>query len=119
MEPAGFTKKQLVLLHALCHVNNNQRKALIRNADKSLVKSICEIALNTLLGNVILKDSQKKRLKKHKRVLRKLVACKNKKSNWQRKKRTILQSGGSFLPLLLAPIVDVLVSKLFSAINKN
>lgn len=111
---ACISKKHGALLHALCHADANQRLALLRSADRALVKCICECALNVLNGVVALKPSQKKRLSKHKQVLRKLVSAHGRGVfGWQGKKRALVQSGGSFLPLLLAPIVGTLISKLF------
>lgn len=109
-----FSKKHLALLGALCHGDGKQRRAILRTADKQLVKCICECTLNVLQGVVKLPDSDKRRLCKHKHVLRKLINRKSTKpGNWQIKKRAIVQSGGSFLPILLAPIVGTLISKLF------
>lgn len=117
----NFTKKQLSILHALCHTNGSQRKALLRTADKPLVKCICESILNIISGTIEVNDTVKNRLKKHKKVLRKLASGKKtKKSNWQKKKKIILQhGGGAFLPLVLAPLVNVIASKIFSSIFKN
>lgn len=114
----NFSKKQVAVLNALCHANDEQRKALLRTADKALVRCICECALNVLHGTVDIKHSHKHRLSKHKHVLRKITNNGSTKQkggggNWKSKKRVIVQSGGAFLPLLLAPIVGTLVSKLF------
>ena len=108
-----FSKKHLVLLGALSHCDDGQRTAILRAADKSFVKCICECALNVLQGVVKLRDCEKKQLYKHKTVLRKLINRKSNSENWKTKKRTIVQSGGSFLPALLAPIIGTLISKLF------
>lgn len=102
-----FEKKYVTLLDALRHSNKEQRLALLKTADKKLIKCICECALNVLQGVVTLKNSQKNKLKKHKNTLRKL-ASKSKK-DWKSKKRIIVQKGGSFLPFLLPPIVDGLL----------
>lgn len=114
----SLTKKQAAILHALCHTNTEQRKALIRAADKALIKSIAECCLNVLSGGINLKNTEKSRLKKHKTVLRKLVTTK-KKFNWRKKKQTILQSGTGFLPILLAPLASILLNKIFSRTNQD
>lgn len=116
MPAKHFNKKQLSLLNALCHANSSQRTAILRSADKPLVKCICEAALNVLQGVVRLKDSEKKRLKKHRNILRKLTT--KDRHSWQGKKRAIVQNGGSFLPILLAPIISAVVSKIFGG-NSN
>ena len=118
-KPRGkhFSKKYIALLHALCHADKNQRAALIRTADKNLIKCICECVLNVLHGVVELKKSEKDRLKKHKKVLRKLVGNKTTLSDgaWRSRKRTLVQSGGSFLPFLLIPLLGALFSKIIGS----
>lgn len=117
-----FSKKQIGILHALCHADETQRRALLRTADKALIRCICEIALNTLHGTIPISAAAKRRLRKHKNVLRKLVV--DKKSGvrdvWRKKRSTILQhGGGAFLPLLITPIIGALASSVFSALLKD
>lgn len=129
-------KRHAALLNALCHASKEQQRALLRTADESLVKCICECAVNVLHGVVQLKKGVKNRLKKYKNVLRQLAPQpvtvktrqsgggvgrnsgaaerKRRKFNWRAKKRLMMQKGcGAFLPLLLAPIVSSLISRLF------
>lgn len=108
---ANFGKTTTLALHALHKLNPAQRLALLRTADDSLVKSICECALNTLEGNVALSRGQKSRLGRHRQTLRRL-ACN--RGSWKTKKRIIVQRGNGFLTLLLAPILGTLVSSLIS-----
>lgn len=105
----AFEKKYVTLLNALRHANKEQRLALLKTADKKLINYICECVLNVLQGTVSLKNCQKYKLKKHKNILRKLVGKSKKKNCWKSKKRIIVQKGGSFLPLLLTPILDGLL----------
>ena len=106
-----FFKKNLALLGALCHADKKHRTAITRTADKPLVKCICECVLNVLHGVVKLSTSEKRRLSKHKRALRKLS---HSHDDWRTKKRVIIQNGGSLLPILLAPLVSTFISKIFS-----
>lgn len=101
-------KKHIAILQVLQHLNKDQRDAVLRKADSSTIRCICECALNVLRGNVPLKPEQKKKLQRHARVLRRLAA---KKGCWKSKKRYVVQSGG-FLPLLLAPILGTVLSNL-------
>lgn len=107
-----FEKKYVTLLDALRHSNKEQRVALLKTADKKLIKCICECALNVLRGVVSLKNCQLNKLKKHKNILRKLASKSKNKNSWKNKKRVIVQKGGSFLPFLLQPILDGIL-KLF------
>lgn len=115
-----FTKRHLALLHALYHGTPIERKALLKKADKGVIKCICECALNILRGVVNIKASAKKHLKKYKNTLRTLASStkcvqRGRGWGWKAKKRIILQKGcGGFLGLLLAPIIDTLLGKLFS-----
>lgn len=112
-----FEKKYVALLEALRHADKNQRLAILKNADSKLIKYICECALNVLKGVVALKDCQKKKLKKFKNTLRKLASKgvkKSRKSSWKKKKRILVQKGGSLIPLLLSPILDGIFSTIFS-----
>lgn len=101
-------KKHIAILQALQHLNKEQREAVLRKADSQIIRSICECALNVLRGNVPLKPEQRKKLRRHAPVLRRLAA---KKGCWKSKKRFVVQSGG-FLPLLLAPILGTVLSSL-------
>lgn len=105
---APLCKKHVAILRALQHLNKEQREAVLRKADPSIVRCICECALNVLSGNVPLKADQRKKLRRHAPILRRLAA---KKGCWKSKKRFVIQSGG-FLPLLLAPILGTVLSSL-------
>jgi hypothetical protein len=90
-------------------LNPGQRRALLEVADKKHIEAIYECVLNTLNGNVPLTPCEKKKIKKHKKILRKIAAAKN---SWKKKKREIIQSGGAFLPALIAPILGGVLSAL-------
>ena len=96
-------KKQAPVLLALTKGDPSVRKAILRGADKELLRCISECALNILNGNVPLKPAERKALKKHKNKLRRIV---DKKTSLK-KKQKIVQSGG-FLPLLLGPLLSVI-----------
>ena len=100
-------KKYIALLEALRHSDKNQRLALLRSADEKLIKYICECALNVLKGVMTIKETQKQKLKKYKTTLRKLLKKPAHKNSWKGKKRYLVQKGGSFLPFLLTPILEI------------
>ncbi len=84
--------------------SSSARAALLKqHCSPEFVKCICECVKNVLVGNVKLTPEHKRKLKRHKRSLRKLAL---KKTSLKEKKR-IVQSGG-FLGALLGPIVKVL-----------
>lgn len=111
MAPRGILSKKLTVgLQAICHLNKEQRHALLRKADPALVRCICECALNVLQGNVSIQQSYKSKLRPYKGILRRLSS---QKTSLSAKKRLIVQQGG-FLPALLAPILGTLVSSLIA-----
>ncbi|KAG8238309.1 hypothetical protein J437_LFUL017844 [Ladona fulva] len=89
-------------LRFLASCSPSLRKSLLEAADSGLIRIICEIVDNTLKGVVQLNPSQKQRLARHKKILRKIA---EKSGCWKKKKKIIVQSGGFILPLLL-PIVS-------------
>ena len=102
-----FGEKNIALLHALIHACPKLRRVLIQHANNDLIRCICECALNLLHGNIRLKDCEKAKLRKHKKLLRKLA---DKKQNLSTKRKTINQKGGAILPILLAPLISALIS---------
>ena len=96
-----FSKKNLALLGALCHADKQHRAAITRTADKPLVKCICECVLNVSHGTNINTHCASYRAQ----VEMSIGAL----------KRVIIQNGGSFLPILLAPLVSTLISKIFGS----
>ena len=78
-----FARKEATVLTALYHLNEEQRKALLRKADAKLVRRICECALNVLIGNVPLSKGHKSRLRKHAKfyenLQRQISLCKEEK----------------------------------------
>lgn len=105
-----ISQKHTDILRALYYLSPEQRKALLKKADTQLVRYICECALNVLQGNVPLEKAHKTRLRKHVRVLRRLVKP---TGGFSTKKKIIVQQGG-FLPALLAPLIGTVLANLVS-----
>lgn len=96
-------------LKFLAQAHPQYRRALLKAADKNLVHCLCECVHNTLQGRVTLTAPQKSKLSKHKNLLRKIA---RKGDSFKTKKR-LVQQGGAFLPLLLAPIISGIFSRIF------
>ena len=73
------------------------------------LKTICEVILNILKGTVDLSPKQRKVLKKKKRLLYQLAS---KSVPSKTKKQLLVQQGGSILPSILVPALQVLGSLL-------
>jgi len=88
-------------LHVLKTAKPQLRKAIIKNCNSKLLKSIGEFVLNVLNDNLKLTACQKKRLRKFKLPLRALA---HKRVPISTKKRLINQQGGFLVPLQRAVI---------------
>src|SRR6201995_3123361 len=103
-------KKFAPYLHILHKSSPKVRKSLTKqHCSPEFVRCICECVKNVLVGNVKLTAEHKRKLKRHKRSLRKLVL---KKTSLTEKKK-IVERGG-FLGALLGPIIKF-ISGLFGA----
>ena len=100
-------KDNLDLLRLLSKAKPKQQKEFIKATNAEQVLALCECADNTLRGNVNLNPSQKKRLAKHKSVLRHLA---NTKISWKTKQKKLVQKGSGFLSILLPAIIALLSS---------
>lgn len=101
--PGGLGKKQIIILEALCYLTSVQRRQILRIIDSSLIRSICECALNVLHGNVSLKASERRRLRRYAVLLRRLA---EKRGNWSAKRHLIINRCTTFLKLLLIPVLN-------------
>ncbi|KAF5294086.1 hypothetical protein FQR65_LT20008 [Abscondita terminalis] len=102
--------KHSELLRALAKLGNKERLALLKCADDKQVHCICECVYNTLKGKIPLSRHQKLRLTRHKHILRRLVKP---GEPIKKKKQMLVQQGGAFLPLLIAPLLSGVISSIF------
>ncbi|KAJ8685901.1 hypothetical protein QAD02_021694 [Eretmocerus hayati] len=111
-----FSKKRVALLNALRHASSRQRLALLKTADRDLIRCICECVLNVLRGVRTLDNSQAKRLRKYENILRELIREPNAKvaSTWTSKNRKIVQSGGAFLPTPLSRVLSTSIFRVWT-----
>jgi hypothetical protein len=109
--------KHIYDLRILHRCKECQRRKFLKNAPHSLINCICEICFNILKGNVPLNTLQKKKLKKHTKLMRYLTLSKNRKLIGH-KRSLILQEGG-FLPLILTPLLTIAADLLADLIIKK
>lgn len=100
---------QLPILERLAKAKPKERKKILESANSTLIQSIVECVENVLVGNVKLKKACLKKLQKFKNILRKINTTGRKLAQ---KKKVIIQTGGAFLPALLAPVISILVERL-------
>lgn len=96
------------LLSALHTLKPKYRIALLKSCDDQEINCICECVHNVLQGKVPIDEKSKKKLRKHKSVLRKLL----KKGTNKIRKSIIIQKGGAFLPIILGSILSGLFNYL-------
>ena len=106
----------LEFLRLFCQVckGKARRRDLMQFANKEEINSICECIENFLCGNV--EDTKlKKRMSKHKKLLRLL---RDKKKSIKKKKHAIVQHGG-FLSALLMPLISIASGLIGDAIARR
>ena len=84
-----------------------QCKAILKVADDTLVRTICECILKVLKETVPVSKPAKRRLLAHKKSL---ITLDEKSTPIKRKKKILVQHGGNFLKVLLPPVLRVLSS---------
>lgn len=108
MSQCVFT--QLPILDKLSKASPTVRRKLLKAANTRLIRSIVECIHNVMKGNLRLERACMEKLRKYKNTLRSLNKVGQK---FKEKKRIIIQTGGSFLPALLSPIIGILINKIF------
>lgn len=96
------------LLYSLYKANPQLRKAIINHSKPDLIKTLSEISLNTLRGNIAHTPSTRKKLEKYKNKLR-CMACRNRSI---KAKRRILNQQGGFLPTLIGTLLSGIIGTL-------
>lgn len=106
-----FVLDQLPLLQLLVQADPSTRKNILKHANYDLTSAIVECVHNIILGNLRIANERLKKLKRHKKLLRQI---KSSDSKWKHKKKLIVQSGGSFLPILLPPVISFILEKIIN-----
>jgi hypothetical protein len=98
-------------LRALCKCKGKKQKSILQDASGDLIRTVSQVAKNTIKGNISLSPTQMKRLRRHKKTLR---ALSHKRSSLKSKRKLLMQKGGALLPLILGPILSAVAGSLFS-----
>lgn len=96
------------MLHVLKNSKTKLRNNILKEADPELIKTICEICMNILNGNIKIPVKCKDVLKKYKRTLRQISLT---KANLNSKRKLLIQRGG-FLPIVLGTILSGIVGQI-------
>ena len=103
-------KKTLILL---ANSKPDAAKKIIKSAGGSVLKAISEICLNMLNGVINLSSTQKKKLRKHRAVMRKLT-----EKNTLATRRKLVQTG-SFIGSLLSIAVPLLIKGISALVSHS
>lgn len=95
-------RRHVHLLHLLSSASPQQRKAILRTANKEQIKSICEICQNLLSGNIPVSI---KKLRTHRKIIRQLA---DKKIPFSKKRKLFLNQTGGFLPFVIPAVLSLL-----------
>ena len=104
---SAVVKRALPLLKVLVDASPKLKKAIIKHAPPGLVIAISEIALNLLKGVIELTPHQKRRLSRYKKEFRSLA---KKNVSVGKKRKILVQKGGSAVLTALIPLVLSLLS---------
>ena len=86
---------------------------ILRKADKSLVKGICNAAYNVSRGDIPLTRQRKRHFARYRQVFNKLTSS---KIGLHQKRKSIQRGGGlvsTIVPILLSTVLTALGSRLF------
>lgn len=88
--------------------NKKDLRKILNDSSLEQLRIICEIASNICRGTFRISENRKNLLRPHAKRLRQLSKADN-----HSVARKVLQKGGAFpyLPLLIAPVVDVLIKQ--------
>lgn len=100
------------MLHVLKNCKANVRKIIIKNAPAEFIKTLCEICMNVLNGNLKISKKCKDKVKFYKKTLRDLAS---KKFKIKTKKKILVQKGGAFLPILIGALLSSVIGKVLDA----
>ncbi|KAF0143322.1 MAG: hypothetical protein FD143_3440 [Ignavibacteria bacterium] len=105
------TLKKTIKFLSVCQ-NPRVFSHIIAKSPDSLVKSICNAAINAAQGEVALKKKAKKVLSAHRPFVQNLI---KKGESVQKKKRILCQNGGSISAIVLPPLLRSVLSSIGTA----
>ena len=93
--------------HLKLLTKTKNKSAFLKKCPNSIIKGVCECALNLLRGNIPISKQKKNKLVPYKRTLRRLG---DKKIPLFKKRRLLVQKGDGFLSVLIPAAISVLSS---------
>lgn len=96
-------QKYSALLGAVQAADPKTRISILRSAPDEFIKTLLEVVLNFLAGNIPCKQQHVEKLKRYRKDLRNVSQCRH---NLKKARKSLSQRGG-FLPFLL-PLLGVI-----------
>jgi hypothetical protein len=101
-----MVQKHLALFELLVQSQDRQRSALLKTLTDTQLKALLEAIYNVLKGTCPINDKDKKKLNRHKNVIRRLVSS----TLTQKQRQRVLIKYRYILSTLLKPVVEMLKS---------
>ena len=102
-------RRHASFLRLLRKVPSKEIVCIIQCINNDTLRTLQDCHLNVLKGTVKLTPKEKKKLLPHKKTIKEIVS---KKTSLKKKREIIVQKGGQFLGMLLAPILRQLTQLL-------
>jgi len=100
-ESMNRLRKYSALLAAVQAADPKTRVGILRSAPDEFIKTLLEVVINSLAGNVTHTPRELTKLKPYKKVLRGMKTT----SSVRNVRQKLVKQKGGFLPFLLAPII--------------
>ena len=107
-------KHHIGVLEYIRDLTEKERKNFVKTAGSELLKTISEICLNLLQGNISISPNDVKKLKKYKNQIITL----SKKQHNLTKRRNICSQKGGFIGTLIATLLPTIIGSIISATRK-
>lgn len=103
-------KENRHILHVLKSASPKLRKSILTHASPEVIKTLCEISINTLNGNHTITAATKRQLNRYKKVLRNLSSVNRTVPS---KRKILIQSGGgAFIPILIGSVLSSILGQI-------
>ena len=98
-----MVRKHLSLFDVLVQSTDKQREVFLKTVSETQLKAILEAIYNVLFGTCSINTKDKRKLKPHSAVIRRMLS----KELTLKQQRRLLKKHQHLLPLLLKPVIDM------------
>lgn len=105
MKPKPRLARNLSLLNIISKSSPKDHKAISQSLKADTIKCLCDCCHNILQGRIRVSPSNKRKLLKHRKILRRLAG---KSTAINKKKELLIKQQGGFLHLLIKPVLSAI-----------